>query len=210
MEKEFEQSVHAIEPLKEENSFKAHFKIYIRMFLGQEFVLCGGPVWRFSPKEWITGFVGSFCAIAVLGLYSQYGTSRIVQLGIMPSMGATAVLLYAAPDSAFAQPRHVLGGSMLSALIGMFCQYISVASSELRWLAGALAVSLSIVVMMITKTVHPPAGATALFISTSTSPLVLGAGYWVLLVLVLAGNLMMMAIAVVLDNVFLFYPRYWL
>ena len=183
---------------------------YFRKFLGQERVVCGGPPWKFAPREWVTAFVGSFVAIAALGLYSQYGVERAELLGIMPSMGATAVLLYAVPESPLSQPRNVFGGSLMSAVLGLLFQRLTVAAPELRWLAGALAVSLSVVAMMLTKTVHPPAGATALFIATSASPLVISSGWWVLLVLVAVGMLMMMAVAVIVDNVFLTYPKYWI
>ena len=61
------------------------------------------------------------------------------QLLIVGSFGATSVLIYAAPESPFAQPSHVLFGSVLSACVGVGCY---------QWLGAtplsmALAVSLS-------------------------------------------------------------------
>lgn len=60
---------------------------------------------------------------------------------------------------------------------------------ELEWLAGALAVSISAFVMVITKTVHPPAGATALV--AVVTPEGRGLGWWlVLLVFIGSGEVL--------------------
>ena len=78
---------------------------------------------------------------------------------IIGSFGASAVLIYGAIKSPLAQPRNLLGGHIISALIGVTMVKIC---GPILWLAAALAVSLSIAVMHATKTLHPPGGATAL------------------------------------------------
>jgi HPP family len=77
---------------------------------------------------------------------------------------------------------------------------------DLRWLAGALAVGTSSVIMGITKTVHPPAGATALLAATSPEITELG---WYLLALVLLGSMLMLASACIINNVHRRFPVYW-
>jgi len=74
---------------------------------------------------------------------------------ILGSFGASAVLLFAAPQVPFSQPRNVIGGHLISCAIG-------VASYQLLPLMYAVpvAASFSIMAMMATDTVHPPAGGT--------------------------------------------------
>ena len=72
---------------------------------------------------------------------------------IIGSFGASAVLIYGAIKSPLAQPRNLLGGHVISALVGVTA--FKLLTPHL-WLAAALAVSLSIAVMHATKTLHPP------------------------------------------------------
>jgi CBS-domain-containing membrane protein len=77
---------------------------------------------------------------------------------LIGSFGASAVLLYGTPDSPLAQPRNVLGGHILSALVGcVMARFVGFGP-----LALAGAVGLAIVAMYLTHTTHPPGGATAL------------------------------------------------
>ena len=89
---------------------------------------------------------------------------------IVGSFGATAVLLYGAPQAPFSQPRCVIGGHTVSALIGSAAAFGLPPS-----VAAPAAVSGSLVAMMVTKTVHPPAGGTAL-IATLGGPKVQALG----------------------------------
>ena len=67
--------------------------------------------------------------------------------------------MYGAPLADFSQPRNLIGGHVLSAIVGVTIFYL-VGNNLL--LATSLSVSLAIVVMHITRTLHPPGGATAL------------------------------------------------
>ncbi len=77
---------------------------------------------------------------------------------IIAPFGASAVLLYSATSSPLAQPRNLAGGHVISAIIAISCCRMLGNS----WYVMALAVTLAILAMMITETVHPPGGATAL------------------------------------------------
>lgn len=77
---------------------------------------------------------------------------------LLASVGAAAVLLYAAPSSQMAQPWPLVGGNLVSAAIGVTCSKFV---PDIVW-AGALAVSLSIFIMANLRCLHPPSGATAL------------------------------------------------
>nr|WP_239523403.1 HPP family protein [Geodermatophilus normandii] len=80
-------------------------------------------------------------------------------------MGATAVLLFAAPASPLAQPYPVVVGNTVSTLVG-------VAAGKLVddvTLAAAVAVGVAIPLMMVLRCVHPPGGACALFTAVGGS-----------------------------------------
>lgn len=82
-------------------------------------------------------------------------------IGWIGSMGAVTVLLTAAPESPLVQPRNLFGGNILAAFVGMGMKLLFRGYDSYLWLAGGIAVALSITLMQVTKTVHPPAGATA-------------------------------------------------
>ena len=102
--------------------------------------------------------LSAFIAIGFVGTLS----SRFIEGAGLPtlvaSMGASSVILFAVPNSPMAQPWSLLGGHLLSALIGVSC---ALWLPEPR-LAGAIAVGLAIFVMYSTHCLHPPGGATAL------------------------------------------------
>jgi CBS domain-containing membrane protein len=77
---------------------------------------------------------------------------------VVTSMGASAVLLFAAPHSPLSQPWPVLGGHMLSSAIGITCALLIPDTLT----AAALAVALSIAAMYYLRCLHPPGGAAAL------------------------------------------------
>lgn len=105
-------------------------------------------------------FIGAFLGISSLhhALFSQLATTDVNM--VIGSFGASAVLVYGAIDSPLAQPRNLVGGHILSAIVGVFC-YQWFAPLGL-WFTASLAVAGAIALMHITKTLHPPGGATAL------------------------------------------------
>jgi CBS domain-containing membrane protein len=110
-------------------------------------------------KEHFWTFLGSFCGIGLIGLlHSDYFTASD-NLFLIGSFGASSVLIYGAINSPLAQPRNLLGGHVICAIVGVTIHKLI--PGEL-WLSSALSVSLSIVLMQVTKTLHPPGGATAL------------------------------------------------
>lgn len=150
---------------------------------------------------WIGSFLG-ILAISYLHLDLLSDTDLSLIIG---SFGASAVLIYGAINSPLAQPRNLIGGHLLSAIIGvslykLFPEYII--------LASALAVSLSILVMQLTLTLHPPGGATAL-IAVIGSQNIHDLGYMYILVPVLSGSFILLIIALIVNNIpsHRFYPE---
>ncbi|MFN3402813.1 MAG: HPP family protein [Cytophagaceae bacterium] len=106
---------------------------------------------------------------------------------LIGSFGASAVILYASPGSPFAKPRNLFGGHLISAFIGVT---ISILCPEPLWFSSGLAVSSAIVIMQMTKTIHPPGGATAL-IAIIGSEKIKSLGFFYLISPVLSGILIL-------------------
>lgn len=77
---------------------------------------------------------------------------------LIAPFGASAVLLYSATSSPLAQPRNLIGGHFVAALVGVTCYQLFGET----WYAVTFAVCGAILLMMVTDTVHPPGGATAI------------------------------------------------
>ena len=121
----------------------------------------------FKPKEKVNWPV---MAITAASIFIAIGSLSFLDqtydnVYVIASFGATAVLIYGAPKAPFSRPKNVFFGHLFSALIGVG---IAWTFNELGiyhdylWIAVGLAVTVAIVVMLLTDTTHPPGGATAL------------------------------------------------
>ena len=111
-----------------------------------------------SHKEKLLSLLGGFISIYAIFLVTNQFLGVADAVYIIPSMGATAVLLFAAPHVPFSQPWNVFGGHLISALIGVACyQFIS----DIH-IAAAASVGLAIGAQYYLRCIHPPGGATAL------------------------------------------------
>ncbi|WP_210534614.1 HPP family protein [Thermosulfurimonas marina] len=162
---------------------------------------------RAAWSEIVWSWIGAFLGIAAVA-FTHYrilsGTDLVMVIG---SFGASAVLIYGAIQSPLAQPRNLIGGHILSAIIGVTCY--KVFHGEM-WLAAALAVSTAIAAMHATRTLHPPGGATAL-IAVIGSEKVHRLGYLYALIPAGLGALIMLVVAVLVNNLAprRRYPEYW-
>ncbi|RZL54825.1 MAG: HPP family protein [Pedobacter sp.] len=148
-------------------------------------------------REHFWTFIGSFTGIGIIGFIHSNHLTVHDNLFIIGSFGASSVLIYGIINSPLAQPRNVIGGHVISAFIGV-CAY-KLIPGEL-WLSSALAVSLSIVAMQITKTLHPPGGATAL-IAVTGSEKIHSLGFLYVFSPVFTGVLILILVAIVFNNV---------
>ncbi len=101
--------------------------------------------------------MGAGFGLLLTGLIGQFYGGRHGVWLIAP-LGASAVLLFAVPASPLAQPWPVLGGNLLSAVVGVLCAKCLGVSPLSAGLAGGLAILL----MQIARCLHPPGGAVAL------------------------------------------------
>ena len=139
---------------------------------------------------------------------STAGILAIVQLTtlvghplLIGSFGASAVLIFGATDSPLAQPRNLVGGHLLSAIVTV----VMVACFGSSPLTMAVGVGMAIFVMNLTHTTHPPGGATALIgIQGSAGP-------EFIVIPVLVGALVLLLTAIFTNNVVYHrsYPRHW-
>lgn len=101
--------------------------------------------------------LGGALAIAVLA------TARdVTELHLLiPPFGASCVLVFGFPASPFAQPKNVIGGHVISALAGLLACYLF----GYGILGVSVGVGLAIASMIMTETVHPPAGANPVLVA---------------------------------------------
>ncbi|MEE9911743.1 MAG: HPP family protein [Deltaproteobacteria bacterium] len=81
---------------------------------------------------------------------------------IIASIGATAFIVFAMPDSITAQPRNVIGGQLIGLLCGFLFSLIPHPALIYSMTAYSLAVGVSIFIMVVIDMEHPPAAGTAL------------------------------------------------
>ncbi len=161
-----------------------------------------------SISEVVWSWTGAFLGIGAVAWihYNLFNDGDV--LLIAGSFGASAVLLYGVVRSPLAQPRNLLGGHVISALIGVTAQKLF---HDQMWFASAFAVATSIAVMHATRTLHPPGGATAL-IAVTGSEKIHDLGYWYTIVPVGIGAAIMLIIALLVNNIPARrkYPEFWL
>ena len=147
-----------------------------------------------NGREKILGVLG-----ALLGLFCTEWVGRHALGAASPwfiaPMGASAVLLFAAPASPLAQPWSLMAGNLVSALIGVFCAQMI----PLPGVAAAVAVALAIGAMFSLRCLHPPSGAVALT-AVLGGPSVASLGYGFALWPVGLNSLILLCIAVAFNG----------
>ena len=158
--------------------------------------------------ELLWSWIGAVIGIGICGyLSSKYFEPRDLTL-LIGSFGASAVLVYSAIKSPLAQPRNLVGGHIVSGLIGAASYQVF---GGTLWIAAAMAVSLAIVAMLATKTLHPPGGATAL-IAVIGGAKIHNLGYLYAFLPAGTGAVILLTVALIVNNLSKNrkYPEYWL
>ncbi|MCW2255953.1 CBS-domain-containing membrane protein [Providencia alcalifaciens] len=162
----------------------------------------GGPL---PPKEHslqiIKGFIGGSISILLLGYFTQISGSE----WLMAPFGASCVILYAASKAPFAQPRNVIGGHVLSGLVGLVMLYLF--GNNL--ISIALGVGIALSLMQYFRVTHPPAGANPLVIMLTGQQSLVNWDY--LLNPILSGSVLLVIIAFIVNNMGKqsHWPVYW-
>nr|WP_280518970.1 HPP family protein [Shinella curvata] len=144
-------------------------------------------------RERLIGCLGALIGICLTGLVSGFFMGQDPHLPlIVAPIGASAVLLFAVPASPLAQPWSIVGGNTISAFVGV------TVSTLVRdpAIAIGLAVALAILVMSLTRSLHPPGGAAALT-AVIGGTAVARAGFWFPIVPIGINSLILVLLGVV-------------
>ena len=184
-------------------NLQKRFFIYVNKFRGGKKAPLKAPLHEIFWSA-VGSFLGIF-AVYEIGYYEKFHIEDT--LFLVGSFGASAVLLYGLPKSPYSQPRNLILGHTISAIAGVTCALLF---SKFPALSAALAVSLAITFMHITNSIHPPGGATAL-IAVIGSDHIHQMEYWYVLSPILSGAVVMLIIALVVNNFSRYrrYPEYW-
>jgi len=163
---------------------------------------------RASLHEIIWSALGCF-----LGISSVYWVGHLQGLGLEDSLflvgsfGASAILIYGIPEAIPSQPRNLIGGHVLSAIVGVSCAMLI----STPMIAAAAAVASAVVVMHLGRCIHPPGGATALIAVIGGSN-IHTLGYWYVLTPIASGAVLMLIVALIINNhsPHRRYPKFWL
>lgn len=136
--------------------------------------------------------IGLLATVLICGRASGLGIATPL---LIPPMGASAVLLFALPASPLAQPWSLIGGNIVSALIGVTCAHWIGDPVLAAPVAGALAIG----AMFALRCLHPPSAAVALM-GVLGGPAVTAAGYHFVLVPVALNSTVLVLIAIVFNN----------
>lgn len=169
-------------------------KRIIRTYRISKYVIYKETLVNFKEQFW--SFFGAFTGIGLIALIQSLYLNETENVFLIGSFGASSVLIYGAIQSPLAQPRNLIWGHFISAIIGVSIQQFIPAAI---WINAPLAVAISIVAMQITKTLHPPGGATAL-IAVTGSTKIKALGYLYVIYPVLSGTLILLLIALIFNN----------
>ena len=113
-----------------------------------------------NKQTLINALFSSLGAFVCIGLLAYLNSSIEDALWLIPPFGASMVLVMAVYDSPLAKPKNLILGHILSALSGVMILYLL----GNTFISLGLGVALAVFVMMITNTVHPPAGANPIIV----------------------------------------------
>lgn len=151
----------------------------------------------FRKSQVLFASLGAIFAVSALS-YVATTTQGLILLG---SFGASALLLFTFPEASLSQPRSVVVGHLSASVIALGCLLFF----GPHWWAIGLATGLGVGFMMVTRTVHPPAGSNAIIV------FLVKPSWGFLVSSTLGGTLMLVAIAVIYHRTTRRhkYPLYW-
>lgn len=171
----------------------SHMIAFLRKFTGDGAQLPPPATSKAVALAWLGGFL----AIASVAVLEDVFSLALV----LGSFGASCVLVFGYADVPFSQPRNVIAGHVISSMVGL--TFLTVFGPH--WWALALAVGTAIALMMLTRTVHPPAGSNPVIVFLAQPT------WGFLLFPTLAGVLVLVAVGLVYNNATreVRYPKYW-
>ena len=112
--------------------------------------------------------IGAGVTIAILAYitFQSALAGSTYGLWLATSFGSSVVVVFGYPDNEFAQPKNVLFGHLLCALVGIiFVTFFEISQDRtIFFLAIGLAVGIAVMLMMALKITHPPAGGNTIVV----------------------------------------------
>jgi CBS-domain-containing membrane protein len=139
---------------------------------------------RFDRPTLIAGTIAGLGAAIAIGVMEWFSLASHFPLAVIP-FATSIVLVIGSPDAEPAQPRALIGGHVVSTLVGLLVLKLTGPNA---WVAAA-GVGLAVLAMYLTGTFHPPAGINPLLVISQNLP------WSFLIVPVFAGALLLTAFA---------------
>lgn len=114
------------------------------------------------PREWLRASLGACLAISLCATLGAHWFGLPVMLLVLGPLGASAVLLFAVPSGALAQPWSLLGSYAVAGLVAGVIDHLQIAPLQL---AIALTLGSALLLMYLLRCLHPPGGAVVLCVT---------------------------------------------
>jgi len=147
----------------------------------------------YVPIAWL----GAFLSIGFISCLGYLQPSNL--LTPIGSMGAQAVLVFAAPKAPFSQPRNAVGGQIIAAVVATICRMHIAVPMGTKVLALPLSVAFTLVFQFAFRCVNPPAGGTAALLVIS-DPAIDALGWAVLCPVVVESCIMVLVAGLVINS----------
>ena len=151
-----------------------------------------------EKKLIIQSTLAGFFSLITIGVLTVLTYKTSYGIFLIASFGSTMVLLYGYPESPFAQPKNIILGHFLTALIGIiFLNFVPLPI----FFNIPLAVGFGVMFMILFKVTHPPAGGNPIIVIIGS------VSFDYLLTPVLIGSIIVVMFGVII-NKFLFKKEY--
>ena len=131
-----------------------------------------------NKKEFIKSLVAGLFSIITIGILTLLTYKTELGVFLIASFGSSMVLLYGYPENAFAQPKNIFFGHLLTSVVGIVFLFFTAVPT---FIIIPLAVGLGVSLMMLFKVSHPPAGGNPIIIIVGSvsidylvSPIIIG------------------------------------
>lgn len=152
---------------------------------------------KVNLKDVLIAFIGGFITLFLLISLTTYTSTD----WFIAPFGASCLLAFGVWNSPFSQPRNIIGGHVISSIVGLIVYHLFGNES---W-SIAFAVSLAIALMMLTKTTHPPAAGNPILV------ILVFHSWSFLLTPILIGTVVIVLMALIVNNLLSsrVYPIFW-
>ena len=114
-----------------------------------------------NKKEFTQSLLAGLFSIITIGALTLLTYKTELGVFLIASFGSSMVLLYGYPENAFAQPKNIFFGHLLTSVVGIVFLFFTALPT---FIVIPLAVGLGVSLMILFKVTHPPAGGNPIII----------------------------------------------